>query len=91
MLMSKAMDIINKCEKPEGFMVNFEWIKGIGLLGDYFPEKHAGERLIETEEVAWDLAARFALRTKGRVVNIYVTDHTFSPVPDYKSKEIKNR
>jgi len=88
MRMNKAISII---KGDAGFMVNFEHVKSGFLLSDHFPDKHAGERLIETEDEAWDLARKFADKTKGKCVNIYVTDHDFMPVDGYEEKEIKNR
>ena len=89
MKLQEAMDIINN--KPEGYMVDFEWC-GDGLLrSDHFPDKHAGEQLIPTEWEAWGLASRFARATKGKTCNICVTDHNFNPVEGYKSREIINR
>lgn len=86
MKMKRALAIIN--DKPCGFMVHFERC-GDGLLrGDYFPDKHAGEKLIPTQEEAWVLAEKFANKMKGRVVNIYIVNSNFSPV---STKQIKNR
>ena len=84
-----AMDMINN--KPKGFMVHFERCGDGFLRSDYFPEKHDGEPLIETEHEAWELANRFAKATKGSTCNVYVIDHTFSPVKGYKDREIVNR
>lgn len=84
----KAMEIING--KP-GYMVHFERIEGSCLSSDYFPDKHAGEDLIETEYEAWELARAFAQKTVGMCVNIYVIDSDFCPVESYKDNYIKNR
>lgn len=73
----EALDIINR---KKGYMVLFDVKEGIMLRSDYFPEKHAGESLIETVEEACDLAEKFAKATDGKVVNIYVVDNTFSPI-----------
>lgn len=90
MKMHEAMRIIRDV-KPKGYMVSFERSDGRFLTSDYFPDKHAGEPLIETEEEAWELAQRFAANTTGRYVNVYVVDRNFAPVPNYKQKIIKNR
>ena len=90
MKMKKAMKTIQET-KEKGYMVCFEVIEGDVLRGDYFPDKHAGEALIEKEEDAWVLAKRFAAKTYGKMVNIYVIDSSFSPVKGYKEREIKNR
>lgn len=86
----EAVGIINK-EEVKGFMVSFERKNGNILTSDHFPDKHAGEELIATEEMAWNLACQFAQKTVGECVNIYVIDATFSPVKDYKGKKIPNR
>lgn len=86
--MTEAMKIIGS---NDGFMVSFEHCRGCVLIGDSFPDKHAGEELISTEAKAWDLAIRFANKTKGKCVNIYVVDANFSPIKGYKKREIKNR
>jgi len=74
-----------------GYMVHFEWIEGGMLRGDYFPDKHAGEELIESMAEAWDLAKKFAAKTKGKTCNLYVIDKNFSPVVNYKAHLIANR
>lgn len=87
MKFKEALDIINIKEK--GYMVSFE-VRKNGVLGsDYFPDKHANELLIPTEEEAWNLAERFANATGSEVVNLYVIDHTFSPVKGYTNKILK--
>ncbi len=83
----EALEIIENKEK--GFMVSFEKRKGGLLISDYFPDKHDGEDLIKTEEEAWDLAERFSKATGDDIVNIYVIDHTFSPVSGYSNKKLK--
>lgn len=83
----EALEIINK--KERGFMVSFEVRERSILKSDHFPDKHAGEPLIPTEEEAWELAEKFARATGDEVVNIYVVDHTFSPVKGYLSKKLK--
>ena len=75
--------------KEYGFMVSFEIRKGNILSSDHFPDKHAGEILIPTEDEAWKLAQRFASATDSSYVNIYVIDHTFSPVRNYSEKAFK--
>jgi len=85
----EAMKIIDSDDS--GYMVHFEKIEGSMLRSGYFPDKHADEELIETEVEAWDLAKRFASKTKGKYVNIYVIDSNFRPVADYQNQTIKNR
>lgn len=87
MKLKEALEIINKNEK--GYMVSFE-VRGGGVLrGDHFPDKHAGEPLIETEGEAWELAEKFAKSTGNEVFNIYVIDHNFCPVKGYSNKKFK--
>lgn len=83
-----AMDIING-DQVIGFRVHFERKEGKMLRGDYFPEGR--EKLIETEEEAWDLARRFASKTRGECVNIYVVGSDFRPVDGYESQYMPNR
>lgn len=92
MKLDAAMKIMNPAYKNEntGFMVSFEIREGGVLRSDYFPDKHSGEQLIETEEEAWELARKFASSTNKTYVNIYVIDHTFSPVRGYENKKIKS-
>jgi hypothetical protein len=87
--MQTAMEMMTLTEKSNGYRVNFEWIQGSFLLGDYFPSQH--ENPIKTEEEAWKLAQWFASVTVGKCVNIYVTTEDFNPVKDYENKMIKNR
>lgn len=84
----EALEIINK---PKGFMVSFEKVDGSILKSDHFPDKHAGEELIATEDVAWEYARKFAAKTVGECVNIYVVDHNFIPTKNYKEMKIYNR
>ena len=87
MKMEEAQEIINGEDK--GFMVHFDECGDGMLRSNYFPDKHAGEALIGTEDEAWELAASFANKTYGKMVNIYVIDHNFKPVS--LSREIRNR
>ena len=87
---NEALKIINK-DLDSGFMVEFEWAHEGMLISDHFPDKCAGEKLLETEEEAWGLARKFAHKTKGRCINIYVIKSDFRPVEGYKLQYIKNR
>jgi len=88
---SKALEII-KNGFSHGYLVSFEWKKGCILSSDHFPDKHAGEKPIETEREAWDLAKKFAAKTTGKCINIYVIrSDNFMPVPGYEAHEIENR
>jgi len=91
MLMHEAMRIINDEQNPMGYMVSFERKEGRFLTSDHFPDKRRGDILIPTEEEAWVLAQKFAARTVGKCVNVYVISHDFVPVPGYKARKIENR
>jgi hypothetical protein len=87
-----ALEIMARGIKPPpGYMVSFERVEGRMLAGDPFPDKHAGEKLIPSEDEAWNLARVFANATRGKYVNIMVVDSEFHPVDDYLSKRIENR
>ena len=92
MKMSDAIAIIGGGQKKMGFRVRFEWADHGILKNDFFPDR--GEELIPTEDDVWNLAKLFANKTKNfgvPAVNIYVIDQDWSPVPEYKKREIKNR
>lgn len=72
-------------------MVSFDYVENGMLITGSFPDKHAGENLIETEKEAWELAHKFAAKTRGKYINICVIDSLFKPVDGYKEKEIVNR
>ncbi len=77
-------------KKETGFMVSFEKRERGVLCSGYFPDKHADEPLIKSETEAWYLANKFAQATCDNYVNIYVIDHTFSPVKGYANKKLKS-
>lgn len=83
MKMKDAMAIINH-DPNKGYMVSFELVDGYLLRSDNFPDKHAGEELIPTESEAWELAFKFAMKMKGKAVNVYVVNSDFQPVPGYR-------
>ncbi len=94
MKMQQALEVMNSipaatCEK--GYMVSFEHVDGGMLQSDHFPDKHAGETLIETEEEAWAMAKKFASTTVGKCVNVYVVGANFVPVRGYALRKIENR
>lgn len=88
---TEAMNIIFSTKQSSGFMVHFEYAGDGFLRADYFPDKHAGEELIQTDGAAWELARLFAGKTFGKCVNIYVVDDSFSPVEGYQNRKIVNR
>jgi hypothetical protein len=90
MKFKEAVAIMDETQEA-GFMVSFEWAEKGMLRGDHFPDKHAGEELIKTGVLAWELAHQFAKNTYGKCVNIYVTKADFSPVDGYRKKMIVNR
>jgi hypothetical protein len=89
MKMARAQSIIDG--KTGGFMVRFEWFLNCMFVEDHFPDKSAGEPLIETEDEAWELARRFAEKTKGECINIHVVDNEFYPVRECGNKKIVNK
>ena len=92
MKISEAMSIIiSDVNESVGFMVSFEHRYGAFLRGDNFPDKRAGEPLIKTENEAWSLSRKFAAKTVGQCVNIYVVDHNYRPVKWYEKLVIDNR
>ncbi len=84
----EALNIIKEKEKL-GFMISFEKHIGSILESDHFPDKHAGEDLIQTEREAWELAEQFANATGDDIVNIYVIDKDFGPVEGYREMKLK--
>lgn len=88
MKLSEAMAIINN-NPQRGYMVNFERVEGNLLVGDHFPDKHSGEKLIKTSDKAWKLAIAFAAKTYGECVNVRIVDEHFSPIAGFRT--IKNR
>lgn len=91
MQMNEARKIMDGFEvaEPPGFRVHFERVVGSMLESDYFPARN--EPLIKTEDEAWFMAGKFAAKTFGRCVNIYVIDEHFAPVPNYQVGRITNR
>jgi hypothetical protein len=87
----EALDIINNSGKSKGFMISFDRIRGIMIEGHHFPDKHAGEELIETEGEAWELARKFADATFRECINIRVIDHKFRPLKTGFCEVIRNR
>lgn len=89
MKMTEALKII---DGEPGFMVTFEHVRGGMLESDFFPDIRNGEDPIKTEFTAWEWARRFAEKTRGRCVNIYVINRSdFSPVHGYRERMIENR
>ena len=90
MKMEDALQIIES--HPKGFMVAFERREGPFLVSDNFPDVRIGEPAIKTEAQAWDMAEKFAAKTVGECVNLYVIRREdFSPVNGYESRIIANR
>jgi len=86
MKLKKAETII-KDGLPKGFRVWFEvFIEPEIQTPDFFPE--LDEKLIETEEKAWELAQKFAEKTVNYCINIIVVDESLTPVS--KEKRIRN-
>jgi len=84
MKMKDALELIKDIQKVEtGYMISFEKKEGGMLVSDHFPDKHAGEELIETEYSAWELAKDFAEVSKDKYINIYVVNSSFEPILTY--------
>lgn len=88
MKFAHALRIING---NQGFMVAFERRAGQFVTNDHFPDKNAGEKLIVTEELAWDYARKFAEHAPESIVNIYVIHGDFVPVSTYEQKMLRRR
>ena len=89
MKMQEAIHIMEA--RPAGFMVRFARVRDYILDSDHFPDVHSGEPPIPTEAEAWDVAARFAAKTRGRCINVYVIRlEDFRPVPGYLARMISN-
>lgn len=76
-------------KEKKGFMVEFERRSNGMLISGHFPDKHAGDRLIKTEEKAWELARMFADGHHEDYVNIYVIKEDFCPVEAFEEKILK--
>lgn len=87
----KFLDALRIINGDQGFMVAFERVTGHIRLRDHFPDKHAGEKLIVTEELAWEYARKFADNAPDSIVNIYVTHHDFVPVAGYQEKMLRRK
>jgi len=88
MRMSEAREILAGKDTREGYCVTFEVRERGMLASDHFPDVHAGEPGIPTEEQAWAMAASFAhAKQKREVVNVYVIRASdFTPVPAYRAR-----
>jgi len=90
-----ALKIIEEKEYSGGYIVDFIWVETEGNIrktwADHFPDKDAGEKLIPTEEEAWELAKRFAAGTVGECIDIGVVREDFTPVEGCLDKMIRNR
>ena len=91
MKMQEALSIMEAEAKPFGFMVHFIW-NDKPVRSDYFPDVRSGEQPIATEDEAWQMAARFAAKTRGRCINVYVVrSEDGAPVQDFLARLIENR
>lgn len=88
MKLQEILDIQYNIER--GYRVSFEHY-GNGLLkSDYYPERDEGS--IPFEEEAWKVAEILAKILKGKACNFYVVKaKDWSPVENYKQREIVNR
>lgn len=85
----KFVDALRIINGNQGFMVAFERIDGNLRCSDHFPEKAAGEKLIVTEELAWDYARKFADHAPDTIINIYVVHGDFVPVGHYQERMLR--
>lgn len=87
MKLAEAAAIIGRPESQKtGYMVHFERKQGCMLTGDYFPDKHAGETLIQDAEDAWSWARLFAAKMSDSICNVYVVNADFTPVEGYRER-----
>ena len=88
MLLKEALEIINDPEEEKGYLVKFEHkIKNAIYFPRYFPTDN--EKPIETAEIAWRLAQKFAKNSKGKYVNIRIVDYQGKNIKGY-NETIKN-
>lgn len=86
MKLSEAQSIIQQ-DLGTGYLVSFEHRRNGFLRSDSFPDIRAGEPAIETEEAAWDLAAKFAIGNQSKYVNVYVIRAcNYRPVDGYEER-----
>ncbi|MFH1648574.1 MAG: hypothetical protein ABIA11_02500 [Patescibacteria group bacterium] len=88
MKMSEANKIIERGPSLKGYRVSFEKKTRALLFSNYFPEDD--EPMIPTEDEAWEIAQKFAEKSRGIYVNIYITDQSYNPVKGYQTKIIRN-
>lgn len=89
MKMSEAGAIMER-RAVKRYMISFEKRGGGMLASDHFPDKHAGEPLIEGLEKAWELANKFAATAPPEYVNIYVVrGEDFAPVDGYSERMLR--
>ena len=87
----RFLDALRIINGDQGFMVAFERAAGHIRLADHFPDKHAGEKLIVTEALAWHYACKFAANAPASIVNIYVVGSNFVPVAGYQEKMLRRK
>jgi len=90
MKLKDAIKIILSESHTTGYMISFEQKDGSVLRSDHFPDKNAGEELIEDLDTAWKLAELFAEKTRGKTVNVYVIDDKFRPVAGYEKRKMNH-
>ena len=91
MKMQEALNIMEAEAKPVGFMVHFIW-NDKPPRSDYFPDVRNGEPPIATENEAWQMAEKFAAKTRGICIHVYVVRSVDCvPVHDFLERMIENR
>lgn len=82
--LQRVLDIISG-KDSRGFIVAFDRKKGKILHGDWLP---MGSPSFRTESEAWEMAEKFAEKTRCECINIRVLRADFSNVSD---RVIENR
>jgi len=95
MKLKEAMKSMNEgwIRRKKGFRIRFEKLVGSQWVTDYFPDK--GEKPLNSEVSAWELARRFAESNlsggdeiqEGDIVNISVVDDSDTAVNFYGTNE----
>lgn len=91
MKFSDFQKLLEQPPKPTGYMINWELRENGMLCSNYTPDKHAGEPLIESYEVALKMAQKLAsMDLNGdKYVNICVVERSFNRVSEVFNKHPK--
>ena len=83
----RLADAVRQHKARPGFRVDFEVRENGMLRSDFTPERD--EEPFPTEEIAWAFAEYLNRVAPPHIVNIYVVDGTWSPVPGYREREMR--